>query len=69
MGAWTAAEHGANYFENVVTELGASGRMLIIREVMGRNCGWLTAATAIEYRKRLVTKDWLPEIGLKKEKI
>lgn len=68
LGAWTAAEHGANYFENVVTELGASGRMLIIHEVMGRNCGWLTAATAAQYRKRLDQKDWLPELGLKKEK-
>lgn len=64
LGAWTAAEHGANYFENVVTELGASGRMLIIHEVMGRNCGWLTAATAREYRERLGGKGWLPEMGL-----
>lgn len=68
LGAWTAAEHGANYFENVVTELGASGRMLIIHEVMGRNCGWLTAATAAVYRERLDHKRWLPEIGLDRAK-
>jgi len=40
--------------------------MLIIHEVMGRNCGWLTAATAVEYRKRLDALDFLPEIGLAK---
>jgi len=64
LGAWTAVEHGANYFENVVTELGASSRMLIVHEVMGRSCGWLTAATACEYRQRLDARDWLPEINL-----
>lgn len=68
LGAWTAAEHGANYFENVVTELGASGRMLIIHEVMGRNCGWLTAATAKAYHERLASKKWLPEMGLDRRK-
>ena len=67
LGAWTAAEQGANYFENVVTELGASGRMLIIHEVMGRDCGWLTAATAREYRAQLDQKCWLPEMGLNRE--
>ena len=50
LGAWTAAEQGARYFQNVVAEHGANPRMLIIHEVMGRNCGWLTAATAAEYR-------------------
>ncbi len=68
LGAWTAAEHGANYFENVVTELGSSGRMLIIHEVMGRNCGWLTAATTQVYRERLDHKKWLPAMGLDKRK-
>ena len=46
LGAWTAAEQGARYFRNVVAEHNANPRMLIIHEVMGRNCGWLTAATA-----------------------
>ena len=46
LGAWTAAEEGAKFFKNVVGECGANPRMLIIHEVMGRNCGWLTAATA-----------------------
>lgn len=38
--------------------------MLIVHEVMGRNCGWLTAATAREYRAWLDTRTWLPEFGL-----
>ena len=53
LGAVTAAEQGAKFFSNVVTELGASARMLIVHEVMGRNCGWLTAATAEAYRRML----------------
>lgn len=64
LGAWTAAEQGAHYFQNVVAEYNANPRMLIVHEVMGRNCGWLTAATAMEYRKLLDRSEWLPEIGL-----
>jgi len=68
LGAWTAAEEGAKYFENVVAEHNSNPRMLIIHEVMGRNCGWLTAATAEEYRNRLDNLNWLPEIGLSRER-
>ena len=64
LGAWTAAEEGAKYFENVVAEHNANPRMLIIHEVMGRNCGWLTAATADTYRKRLDRLEWAETIGL-----
>lgn len=64
LGAWTAAEQGARYFENIVAEHNANPRMLIIHEVMGRNCGWLTAATAELYRERLKQGDWLDAIGL-----
>lgn len=64
LGAWTAAEQGAQFFANVVHENNANPRMLIVHEVMGRNCGWLTAATAIEYRKLLDKLEWLPELGL-----
>jgi diphosphate-dependent phosphofructokinase len=64
LGAWTAAEEGARYFENVVAEQSANPRMLIVHEVMGRNCGWLTAATAREYRARLDRKRFVPAIGL-----
>lgn len=64
LGAWTAAEEGARFFANVVAEHNANPRMLIVHEVMGRNCGWLTAATAAEYRKWLDTMAFIPEIGL-----
>ena len=64
LGAWTAAEEGARYFANVVAEHNANPRMLIVHEVMGRNCGWLTAATAVEYRKLLDGMEFLPELGL-----
>ncbi|MDF7809141.1 pyrophosphate--fructose-6-phosphate 1-phosphotransferase [Pontiellaceae bacterium B12219] len=68
LGAWTAAEEGANYFANVVAEHNANPRMLIIHEVMGRNCGWLTAYTAKEYHENLEELDFLPNIGLSKER-
>ena len=68
LGAWTAAEQGAIFFENVANENTTSSRQLIVHEVMGRNCGWLTAATAYEYRKRLEKKAFLPDIRLSKER-
>src|SRR5450432_726036 len=64
LGAWTAAEQGAIYFENIVNEHSANPRMLIVHEVMGRNCGWLTAYTAKVYRKRLNAPDFLPSFNL-----
>jgi pyrophosphate--fructose-6-phosphate 1-phosphotransferase len=66
LGAWTAAEQGAKFFENVVNEQSTSPRMLLIHEVMGRNCGWLTAATADVYRKRLSALHFIPEFNLGK---
>ncbi|MFO7725245.1 MAG: pyrophosphate--fructose-6-phosphate 1-phosphotransferase [Oceanipulchritudo sp.] len=68
LGAWTAAEEGARFFENVVNEHNANPRMLIVHEVMGRNCGWLTAATAMEYMDLVNHEDYLPEIGLAPER-
>ncbi len=68
LGAWTAAEEGAGYFANVVSEQNANPRMLIVHEVMGRNCGWLTAATAVAYRKLLDKMEYLPEIGLSRSR-
>ena len=64
LGAWTAAEQGALFFANVVNEQSANPRMLIVHEVMGRNCGWLTAATAREYRRRLAALEFLPQFNL-----
>lgn len=68
LGAWTAADQGAIFFENVVAEHNANPRMLIVHEVMGRNCGWLTAATASKYRERLDELNFLPETGLSRER-
>jgi len=68
LGAWTAAEQGAIFFENIVNENTTSERQLIIHEVMGRNCGWLTAATAMQYRKRLKNINFVKEIGLTRQK-
>ena len=65
LGALTAAEQGAIFFENIVNEGTASPRTLLIHEVMGRNCGWLTAATARAYRRRRATLDFLPEFNLR----
>ncbi|PCJ61832.1 MAG: pyrophosphate--fructose-6-phosphate 1-phosphotransferase [Planctomycetota bacterium] len=67
LGAITAAEQGAIYFENVVNEQSANPRMLIIHEVMGRNCGWLTAATANIYRKRLQHRHFVPSFNIEKK--
>jgi pyrophosphate--fructose-6-phosphate 1-phosphotransferase len=64
LGAWTAAEQGSTYAQNIIAEHGANPRSLIIHEVMGRNCGWLTAATAAKYREWLATREWNPGIGL-----
>ena len=69
LGAWTAAEEGARFFQNVVAEHNANHRMLIVHEVMGRSCGWLTAATAAAYRKMQSRRDWVPEIGLSRERL
>jgi len=64
LGAWTAADQGARFFENVVNEQSTSSRQLIIHEVMGRHCGWLTAATARAWRERLDAMAFLPEFNL-----
>jgi pyrophosphate--fructose-6-phosphate 1-phosphotransferase len=62
LGAWTAAEQGAIFFENIANENTTSFRQLIIHEVMGRSCGWLTAYTAKQYHDRLKKRNFLPEI-------
>jgi pyrophosphate--fructose-6-phosphate 1-phosphotransferase len=64
LGAVTAAEQGAIFWENAVNEHSTNPRMLLIHEVMGRNCGWLTAATAETYRKRLKKQKFLPGFNL-----
>ncbi|MDR1256108.1 MAG: pyrophosphate--fructose-6-phosphate 1-phosphotransferase [Puniceicoccales bacterium] len=68
LGAWTAAAESAKFFEHIVAENTANPRMLIVHEIMGRHCGWLTAQAAIDYRNILATKHFLANIGLSKEK-
>lgn len=68
LGALTAAEQGAKFFCNVVNEGSANPRMLVIHEVMGRNCGWLTAATARAYRETLPSTPFIPDLGLEKKR-
>jgi pyrophosphate--fructose-6-phosphate 1-phosphotransferase len=43
--------------------------MMIVHEVMGRDCGWLTAATAAKYRERLEERSLLPMIGVTKTRL
>src|SRR3954462_1707714 len=62
LGAWTAAEQGALYARNIIAEHSSNPRMLIVHEVMGRNCGWLTAATALAHHQwvqRAEFAEWL----------
>src|SRR6478672_3685466 len=58
LGAWTAAEQGALFARNIVAEHTSNPRMLVVHEVMGRNCGWLTAATALRYREWLADQEF-----------
>src|SRR4051812_12228859 len=58
LGAWTAAEQGALFARNVIAEHSSNPRMLIVHEVMGRHCGWLTAATAAKYREWLAAQEF-----------
>ena len=68
LGALTAAEQGARFFQNVASEQGASSRMLIVHEIMGRHSGWLTAATTRDYLRWLDASIFVPGLGLSPEK-
>ncbi len=67
LGAITAAEQTAIYFENIVNENTTSSRHLIIHEIMGRNCGWLTAKSAYIYKQRLKNKKFFESVNLRKK--
>mmetsp|Transcript_48499 Transcript_48499/g.120214 ORF Transcript_48499/g.120214 Transcript_48499/m.120214 type:complete len:423 (-) Transcript_48499:393-1661(-) len=69
LGAITAAEQGGRFFSNIVAESSANPKMMIVHEVMGRDCGWLTAATARAYREQLAKRPLLPTIGLTKDRL
>ncbi|MEE6274458.1 pyrophosphate--fructose-6-phosphate 1-phosphotransferase [Georgenia wangjunii] len=68
LGALTAAEQASEFAQNIIGEHRSNPRMLIVHEVMGRHCGWLTAAAAAKYREWLETQEWAPSIGLTKER-
>lgn len=62
LGAWTAAEQGALYARNIIAEHSSNPRMLVVHEVMGRTCGWLTAATALRHHqwvRNALFAEWL----------
>ncbi|MGV8938817.1 MAG: pyrophosphate--fructose-6-phosphate 1-phosphotransferase [Allorhizobium sp.] len=59
LGALTAAEVGARFFDHVSNEQSAAPRSLVIHEVMGRHCGWLTAATARAYIERTRNNEYI----------
>jgi pyrophosphate--fructose-6-phosphate 1-phosphotransferase len=67
LGAWTAAEQGSVFAQNIIAEHNAASRELIIHEIMGRNCGYLAAETTRRYRAWLDTQEWVPEIGLTRD--
>ena len=63
LGAWTAAEQGAIFARNVLAEHSSNPRMLIIHEVMGRHCGWLTAETARRHHAWVGEQAFVPAFG------
>ena len=66
LGAATAASQTAHFFTNIANESSASHRMLIIHEVMGRNCGWLTAESARRYQNTLEELEFIEQLGPEK---
>ncbi len=68
LGAMTAAEQASRFAQNIIGEHRSNPRMLIVHEVMGRHCGWLTAAAARDYRAWLATQEWNPAFGLSRER-
>jgi pyrophosphate--fructose-6-phosphate 1-phosphotransferase len=64
LGAETAARETAHFFTHIVNECTTSPRMLIIHEIMGRNCGWLNVASAIRYRNWLSQQKFVAPAGL-----
>jgi 6-phosphofructokinase len=63
LGAWTAAEQGSIFAQNIIAEHSSNPRMLIIHEVMGRNCGWLTAETARRYHAWVAEQQFVEGFG------
>lgn len=68
LGAMTAAEQTSAFAQNIIAEHGSNPRMLIIHEIMGRACGYLTAQAAEYYQQWHSQQEWLPGIGHKAER-
>ncbi|SEE02719.1 pyrophosphate--fructose-6-phosphate 1-phosphotransferase [Ruania alba] len=68
LGAMTAAEEASRFAQNIIGEHRVNPRMLIVHEVMGRHCGWLTAAAARDYRTWWAEQTWNPGLGLSQER-
>ena len=67
LGANTAAEEASRFAQNIIGEHRSNPRMLIVHEVMGRHCGWLTAEAARRYHTWVAEQpNWNPGIGLGK---
>lgn len=63
LGARSAAEQTSIFAQNVLAEHGSNPKMLIIHEIMGRACGYLTAEAAAYYQDWHSKQQWLPGIG------
>ncbi|MFC5370006.1 pyrophosphate--fructose-6-phosphate 1-phosphotransferase [Arcanobacterium bovis] len=68
LGAWTAAEQASIFAQNIIGEHRSNPRMLIIHEVMGRNCGYLTAQSAHDYHQWVKEQEYVPSAGLSQER-
>lgn len=68
LGAYTAAEQASLYAQNIIGEHRSNPRMLIIHEIMGRACGYLSAQATQYYREWLEGQELLPSAGLSKER-
>ena len=67
LGAWTAAEVGAGFFDHVSNEQSAAPKTLVVHEVMGRHCGWLTAATARAYIQKTSGNEYVDGFMMNKQ--
>jgi pyrophosphate--fructose-6-phosphate 1-phosphotransferase len=63
LGAWTAADQSALFARNIIAEHSSNPRMLIVHEIMGRHCGWLTGEAARRHHEWVAEQEWVPGIG------
>ncbi len=68
LGAMTAAEEASDFAQHIIGEHRSNPRMLIVHEVMGRNCGYLTAQAANYYHNWVKKQEWAPSLGLSQER-